>query len=145
MKFETVSTIKSRKSFEKLFSLSIFLTIIDVLVNLTDLERLDISYNKISTFLYESNISFPRNLSHLYASNNKLYDISSVVFNDLTAAELIDVRSNNIQTIEPDLLNKVKTGLQLFISGIYKQAGFLQKKIVGRRNISIKFAHLRLQ
>lgn len=145
MKFETVSTIKSRKSFEKLFSLSIFLTIVDVLVNLTDLERLDISYNKISTFLYESNISFPRNLSHLYASNNKLYDISSVVFNDLTAAELIDVRSNNIQTIEPGLLNKVKTGLQLFISGIYKQAGFQQQKIVGRRNISINFAHLRLQ
>lgn len=97
-----------------------FYTIVDVLVNLTDLERLDVSHNRISTFIYESNISFPRKLTHLYANNNNIYNFTSIAFSNLSNIELIDVRSNNIQRFELDLLSKIKSGLQLFISGKYE-------------------------
>lgn len=96
-----------------------FFTIVDVLLNLTDLERLDISHNKISTFIHETNISFPRNLTHLYARNNSIYDFSSVLFSNLTAIKSIDVRDNVIESIELDFSNRIKTGLELFISGEY--------------------------
>lgn len=101
-------------------------TIVDVLVNLTDLERLDISHNKISTFIYESNISFPQNLTHLYASNNSIYEFPSVVFSNLTAIKLIDVRNNIIDTVEFDILNSIKTGVELFISGKYQGCPYFE-------------------
>lgn len=117
MKFETVSTIKIQEIDNKIINFLHFFTFIDVLVNLTELERLDISNNKISTFIHESNISFPRTLTHLYARNNNIYEFPSIVFSNLSVIRIIDIRSNKIQTVELDLLKKINTGLQLFISG----------------------------
>lgn len=43
-----------------------------------------------------------------------------MLFTNLSNIALIDVRRNNIPRFELDLLSKIKTGLQLFISGKYE-------------------------
>lgn len=89
----------------------------DVLVNLTDLERLDISHNKLSTFISESNTSFPIKLTHLYTNNNNIHHLSSVTFSNLTVIKLIDLRNNTIESFDLNLLDKIKEGLEFYITG----------------------------
>lgn len=64
------------------------------------------------------------NLTHLYASNNSIYDFSPEVFSNLTTIETIDVRNNMIDSVESDFFNRIKTGLKLFIAGKYELLGF---------------------
>lgn len=102
------------------FSTIIIVLFSDVLSNLTQLETLDISFNELETLESDGyNFTLPKNLTHLYISNNKLWTFPVNIFDNLTTVQLIDIENNSIEKFDLDLLKSVKTGLQLQISGIY--------------------------
>lgn len=96
----------------------IFYFIAEVLLNLTELETLDLSYNELTTFTVEkSGPTFPKKLANLYVSNNQLRYLSVEEFSNLTSVDLIDVRDNYIESFDLKILKKVENGLNLSIAG----------------------------
>lgn len=88
---------------------------------MTELETLDLSFNELTEFSGDDyNFTFPENLMRLFASNNKLRHISIGQFSNLTTLKLIDLQNNSIDSLDSELLMKVRTGLNLFIAGISK-------------------------
>lgn len=76
------------------------------------------SFNELESLESDGyNFQFPKNLTHLYISNNKLWKLPANVFDNLTAVRLIDIQNNSIQEFELDVLKSVKTGLELQIFG----------------------------
>lgn len=87
------------------------------MLNLTDLEVLDISHNQLSAFSTDKNVVFPNKTTNIFANNNQISCIHIEAFSNLTALKKIDLRNNLFKSFEYEILNRVKFGLDLQISG----------------------------
>lgn len=67
--------------------------------------------------MIDKNFTFPKNLTHVFISNNKIRFFPVAAFSNLTTVKLIDLENNSIEMIEIDLFEKMKTGLDLHIDG----------------------------
>lgn len=74
------------------------------------------SHNDLTSFETDRFI-FSDNLTNLFVQNNRLQHFSAKLFKNVTLVKLIDLQNNSIESLELDLLNNLKTGLELFISG----------------------------
>lgn len=92
--------------------------IADVLSNFTALETLDLSHNDLKNLQSEDyNFTFPANLSSLFLSDNRLTDFPIFTVNNLSAFKVIDLQNNEIEHFDANLLNAVRSGVDLYISG----------------------------
>ncbi|XP_071079844.1 toll-like receptor 13 [Haliotis cracherodii] len=86
-------------------------TSMKALVGCTRLDRLDISYNNMAyankTFM-EGFLGTLHMLRHLKMAQCELYRFPSVVANNLTHLETIDLHQNRISELNPGLFNKLK-------------------------------------
>lgn len=90
----------------------------EVLLNLTDLETLDLSYNELTTFDIEnSGASFPGNLTKLFINNNLLRHFPIEEFSNSTKLNLLDIRYNHMESFDLKILKKLESGLNLYIEG----------------------------
>ncbi|CAH0599912.1 unnamed protein product [Chrysodeixis includens] len=83
----------------------------NVLGNLTSLEILDLSHNNLIDLVSrtsETKFSFPANLTHLYLQNNSLQALPTPNIGSALHLKLLDIRSNELVSFEPELVRKVK-------------------------------------
>lgn len=95
--------------------------ILDVFLNLTELETLDLSHNELTMFTTENsdkNVTFPGNLTNLYANNNQIRLLPVGEFSDPAKVKLINIQNNHIESFDFDIFKDLQSGLQLFIAGI---------------------------
>lgn len=92
---------------------------VGALGNLTSLEVLDLSYNKIWD-LSETNVfNLPVNITELYLSGNNLAEIPIKETANVSHLKLLDVEFNKLTSLDQKLLNKIMMeGLQVNLGGI---------------------------
>lgn len=103
----------------------IYYNFLDIWTNLTQLEILDVSHNELTTFSNDDfQFSLPKNLSKLFASENRLRHFSYVMNNFSkeslhypTTLKTLDLQNNSIESFDFKFLMQIKFGLQLYISG----------------------------
>ncbi|CAG9794150.1 unnamed protein product [Diatraea saccharalis] len=91
-----------------------------VLGNLTSLEILDLSNNNLKDLVSrtsEAKFSLPENLTEFYLQNNALESLPSDVIAGSEHLQLLDVRENKLNSLEPLVIAKIKTGLTLKYQG----------------------------
>lgn len=74
------------------------------------------SHNDLTSFETDHFI-FSENLTNLFVQNNRLQHFSAKIFKNVTLVKLLDLRNNSIESFDLDLLNTLKTGLELLIAG----------------------------
>lgn len=85
--------------------------ILAVIGNLTSLHSLDLSHNCLEDLTHEAHIfDLPGNLTNLYLSNNQLRQLPTKSIESAKQLKLVDVRSNNIDTIDWEIVEKIKQG-----------------------------------
>ena len=94
---------------------------------MTELHTLDLSYNELTSFSSdEYNFTFPRNLTSLFISNNKLQHLQFELFSNPDSLKMIDLQNNSIEFFDSKLLMKVNDGLNLYIAGMYVCLSYLK-------------------
>lgn len=89
-----------------------------VLGNLTSLEDLDISYNDLHDLTTEPNIfNLPENITNLRLSHNSLRHLPAKNIEKMEKLLLLDVRNNELESIDYEIIKKVEQGLLLYVDG----------------------------
>lgn len=89
-----------------------------MLGNLTSLEDLDISHNDLHDLVTEANIfNLPENLTTLRLGHNALQKIPSKNIVKVKNLTLLDIRSNELESIDYEIIKKIETGLLLYVEG----------------------------
>lgn len=89
-----------------------------MLGNLTSLEDLDISHNDLHDLTTEANIfNLPENITSLRLSHNSLRQIPAKNIEKMKNLTLLDIRSNELETIDYGIIKKVEQGLVLYVEG----------------------------
>uniref|UniRef100_A0A1B0GJZ8 Uncharacterized protein n=2 Tax=Lutzomyia longipalpis TaxID=7200 RepID=A0A1B0GJZ8_LUTLO len=82
--------------------------------NLTSLEVLDVSYNKIWDLCEANVFNLPENLTELYVSANNLAEIPMKEIVNASHLKILDVKFNKLTSLDQKLLNKIMIeGLQV--------------------------------
>ncbi|XP_022909438.2 protein artichoke [Onthophagus taurus] len=85
-----------------------------VLGNLTSLQILDLSYNKMNDLMEEDVFKLPPNMTQLYLRNNLL---GSLPWKEVNKLELLDLRFNNIESINSELTKLIVQDADVFLEG----------------------------
>lgn len=86
--------------------------------NLTALEKLDLSFNELTDLATEENIfNLPVNLTDLKLNNNRLEFIPASPFEKAKHLTTLDLRHNELQTLDIKIIDKVKDGMRLYFEG----------------------------
>lgn len=89
-----------------------------MLGNLTSLEDLDISHNDLHDLTTEANIfNLPENITNLRLNHNSLQRIPAKNIEKMKKLMLLDVRNNELETIDYEIIKKVEKGLLLYAEG----------------------------
>lgn len=108
----------------KLYKVWSKLHISGVLGNLSALEDLDISYNDLHDLSTESNIfNLPENITHLRLNNDNLRRIPAKNIEKMTKLILLDIRSNELESIDYEIIKKIEKGLDVLAEGKVEQNG----------------------
>ncbi|RDD36630.1 Insulin-like growth factor-binding protein complex acid labile subunit [Trichoplax sp. H2] len=140
-------------------------------INLNKIKKLDISSNRLHQIedgsfinaknlktLYINdndirNIAFTKDiwsLENLYASSNKLEELSGVVFSSLVHLKVLDLSTNNFKTIDSEALTSLKSLEELYLEDIglkslsrinFAELNLLKKLILGNNDIEAIFQH----
>lgn len=90
-----------------------------MLGNLTSLEDLDISYNDLHDLSTEANIfNLPENITNLRMSHNSLKRIPAKNIEKMKKLMLLDIRSNELESVDYEIIKKVQEGLLVYVEGI---------------------------
>ncbi|KAI5638062.1 leucine rich repeat domain-containing protein [Phthorimaea operculella] len=93
----------------------------NVLGNLTSLEVLDLSNNKLTDLISrtsELKFNLPTNLTHLYLQDNMLHSLPIKQLVNTTKLAILDVRNNQLTSFGPELVKMVKEqGLVVYFEG----------------------------
>lgn len=82
--------------------------------NLTELRKLDLSYNTLST-INERAFNGLYKLKHLFLFQNKITIIHKNVFKDLTNLKILDLRFNSIEQLVPETFSSLTKLEELFL------------------------------
>lgn len=89
-----------------------------VLGNLTSLEDLDISNNDLHDLVTEANIfNLPENITNLRLGHNALRQIPAKNIAKAKNLKLLDIRGNDFESIDYEIIKKVEQGLLLYADG----------------------------
>lgn len=89
-----------------------------VLGNLTALEDLDISHNDLHDLVTEPNIfNLPENITNLRLGHNSLRQIPAKNIEKMKNLILLDIRNNELETIDYEIIKKIEQGLLLYVDG----------------------------
>jgi Leucine-rich repeat (LRR) protein len=96
--------------------------IIDVLGNLTSLEILDLSYNRIKDLNDPENpFMLPSNLTHLYLQNNAIQQIDYSVIANLTNVKEVNFENNQLSHLNKSMIDLIKNGVSIHFKGLYRE------------------------
>lgn len=73
------------------------------------------SHNQLA--MIDKDFMFPKNLTHVFISNNRIHHFPVTAFGNLSTIKLIDLQNNSIEMFEAEFFQKMKTGLELHIAG----------------------------
>ncbi|XP_055377992.1 toll-like receptor 3 [Condylostylus longicornis] len=79
-----------------------------IIGNLTSLEILDLSNNRIEDLVTEHGFEkLPRNLTQIYLQNNEIFNIPFNEFENLTQLQILNLESNKLKTFPQQLIDKL--------------------------------------
>ncbi|XP_037955077.1 chondroadherin-like protein [Teleopsis dalmanni] len=85
-----------------------------VLANFTELQSIDLSYNKLTNLMSEPNIfNIPKNLSKIYLQNNEIYRLPFEKFIKEPRMEEINLKSNQLTEFPSTLVRLLKNNTRV--------------------------------
>ncbi|XP_018333196.1 toll-like receptor 7 isoform X1 [Agrilus planipennis] len=88
-----------------------------VIGNLTQLEVIDLSFNKLEDELEEEFFNLSSVISEVYLSYNQLNDLPWCVFKKIKKLSVLDIRFNNFSEFSTDLQKLVENGTAVYFGG----------------------------
>lgn len=68
----------------------------------------------------DANFSFAGNLTNLFAQNNQIQRLPIEDFSNIAHMKSIDVQNNLIESLDPNFIKNLDSGLRLYIAGNLK-------------------------
>jgi Leucine-rich repeat (LRR) protein len=96
----------------------IFLFLSDILGNLTVLEILDLSNNRIKDLTDPDNpFILPMNLTHIYLQNNLIEKIDYERFKKLAYIQEINLENNLLERLNKTMVDLIRNGVSVHFQG----------------------------
>lgn len=106
------------KKIESINSYSFFCCISGVIGNLTSLQTIDLSYNKLHDITTDQEFfRLPKNITEIYLSNNQLHDLPTEHLINADQLSILDVTHNNIDIFQQNLTKLVTNGTEIHFEG----------------------------